>query len=251
MRVLLTRVVMCCLVMVWTPEVRAQTETPPPAVSAPPNQTVLLGAPPASLVVWNRTLAVFRATIGSATPALRAEAASARIESAFDRLEPAGISYSIAQLGSERAAVIFGAGALFAILEGDLPQDGADSLETAGAQAASRLQLLLREHQEETRWRVILRNAIQALLATVAFVAIWLAGRGAHQWLMARLTRLTTAWIKANGYRRNRSAARFGRRSRVADLGGRIRRETRGGLHLADLRSLALRVFQAMGPHAR
>ena len=153
--------------------------------------------PPASLIVWNRTLAEFRAPFASSTPQQRAAAASARIESALERLDPDEIRYTIAQAGADRGVMIVGGtGVLFGILEGDLPQDSAVSLETAGAQAVGRLQTLLRENMEQQQWPNVLRSSVQALLATVAFVTIWVASMRAHRWLLAGLTRHADKWVR-------------------------------------------------------
>jgi small-conductance mechanosensitive channel len=174
----------------WGLEARAQPQTPPAAAQPASTQGVLSEQVPATVMVWNRPVAVFRAPYASRDPGQRAEAAAARIESALDGLIPEEIRYDIVQSGTDRAALILsGAGMLFAILEGDLPQDTARSLETAGAQAVDRLQAVLRERAEQRQWRVLLRSTVEALLATVAFAAIWLASRRALQWLRGRLTR--------------------------------------------------------------
>ncbi len=190
--------VVLCFLASSALEAGAQEQPPPPAVPAPPTQTVLSEQVPATLMVWNRPLAVFRAPFGSQDPKQRADAASARIEAALDRLTPDQVRYAMAQLGDDRGAMILGgAEALFGILEGDLPQDTASSLEAAGAQAVSRLQTLLRERAEQRRWPVLLRSGAEALLATIAFVVTWLASWRALQWLLARLRPVATRRIKA------------------------------------------------------
>jgi small-conductance mechanosensitive channel len=92
--------------------------------------------------------------------------------------------------------VVGGAETLFAILDGDLPQDTATSLESAGAQAVNRLQTLLRERAEQRHWLVLLRSIIDAVLALAGFGALWLLSWRARQWLVRRLTGAATARIR-------------------------------------------------------
>jgi small-conductance mechanosensitive channel len=190
--------VVLCFLAASALEARAQGQPPPAAGPAPPTQAVLSDQVPATLMVWNRPIAVFRAPFGSNSPKQRADVSSARIEAALDRLIPEEIRYTIAELGTDRGVLVVGAAeVLFGILEKDLPQDTASSLDAAGAQAVSRLQILLRERAEQRRWPVLLRSSAEALLATVAFMAVWLASWRALQWLLARLTRAANRRIKA------------------------------------------------------
>ena len=188
MRILNWYALVSCLVSATvTANVRAQTPSSPAAGA--PGEEVISDQRPATLAVWNRTLAVFRRSLGSSDPQQRADAASARIESALDRLAPDEIRYSVVQLGRDRGAmVVGGAEVLFAVLDGDLPQDVATSLDSAGAQAVKRLQTLLRERADQRRWSVLLRSIAEAVLAAVAFVAFWLGSRLVLQWLLSRLT---------------------------------------------------------------
>jgi small-conductance mechanosensitive channel len=181
--------VVCCaaLVMVGV-DVRAQPPSTP-ADSASSTQALVSEQRSANLAVWNRTFAVFRRSLGASAPQERADAAAARIEPALEHLSPDQIRYSVVQVGGDRGAMIVGdAQALFAILDGDLPQDTATTLDAAGAQAVNRLQTLLRERAEQRRWSVLLRSIVEALLAAVAFVAFWLASRRAMQRVLNHLT---------------------------------------------------------------
>ena len=155
---------LCCMGLVAvTADVRAQAPTAP-AASQPSAQSVLPSQQaPATVMVWNRALAVFRTSLRSTTPRHRADAATARLEPAITQLSPDEIRYSVVQVGADRGAIVLGgAEALFAILDGDLPQDTATTLDAAGAQAVSRLQTVLRERSEQRRWPVLLRSIIEA-----------------------------------------------------------------------------------------
>jgi small-conductance mechanosensitive channel len=196
MRILTWCALVSCLASgMVTANVRAQTPSNPSGLA--PGEEALSDHPPASLAVWNRTLAVFRRSLGSSTPQQRADAATARIESALDRLSPEEIRYSVVQVGHDRGAMILGgAEVLFAVLDGDLPQGTATSLDTAGAQAMNRLQTVLRERADQRRWSVLVRSVVEALLAAVAFVAFWLGGRLILQWLLGRLTARASGRIR-------------------------------------------------------
>jgi small-conductance mechanosensitive channel len=198
MRTLTWTVVVCSVALTLAVDARAQA----PAPAAPPasTQALLSDQAPATVTAWNRTLAVLRTSLGSSTAEQRAEAASARIEAAIERLSPDDIRYSVVQVGSDRGAMIVGgAESLLAILDGDLPQDTATTLDAAGAQAVNRLQTLLRERSEQRRWPALLRSIIEALVAALAFVAFWLASRNALQWALHRLTTSAAKHIRDPG----------------------------------------------------
>jgi small-conductance mechanosensitive channel len=140
-------------------------------------------------------------TVPPSTPRQRAAAASARIEAALDRLNPDQINATPVQLGTVRGVIISqGSLTLFGIAEGDLPQDTALTLESAGAQAVDRLQTLLRDRTEQRRWPVVLRGLAEAGLATLVFGVAWLVCGSILRRLRALLTsyagqRLTSASI--------------------------------------------------------
>jgi small-conductance mechanosensitive channel len=130
---------------------------------------------PASLVVWNRTLALFRTALGGASPRERTSAAAARVEAALDRLTPADVRANTVQLGDDRLSMITAANeVLFAIHERDLPQDSSVTLDDAGALVADRLQRLLRDRTEQRRWPELFRSIGFSALATLAFIAAWI-----------------------------------------------------------------------------
>ena len=181
---------LCCVTLLATAGAPVGAQAPPnqPALSAS-TQALASDQLPSNVDVWNRTIAVFRTSLGSSTPRQRADAATARIEAGIQRLSPDEIQYSVVQVGNDRGAIVVGgAEALFAILESDLPQDTATTLETAGAQVVNRLQALLRERAEQRQWPVMLRSIMEAVLAAVAFLAFWLLSRHALEWLLNPLT---------------------------------------------------------------
>jgi len=164
----------------------AQGETagsPQPPATAPGELTS--DAAPATLVVWNRPLAVFRVTLRGATPRQRADSAAARVDSLLDELTAEGIHFTAMQIGSDRGIILqSGPHVLFGILAGDLPQDGADTLEAAGEQAVTRLQLLVVERHTQRSTRELLWDLVKASLASLAAFGLWRALR----WLADRVT---------------------------------------------------------------
>jgi small-conductance mechanosensitive channel len=187
------RIALAFCILGW-PVVIAGAQEPAPAVSSP---AVLSDQVPATLMVWNRPLAVFRTSFGDSNPKQRADAATARIESALERLTPEEIRSVITQLGNDRGVMILaGSQPLMGILEGDLPQDGASSLDAAGAQIVERLRAVLRERSEQRRLPVLLRSSLEAILATVAFVAVWVTSRRVLELALARLRAVAMERIK-------------------------------------------------------
>jgi len=149
MRAQFTRLIVICVVALGATALPALAQQTPPAPPASAKGLVS-DQIPATVTAWNRTLAVLRTSLGSTTAEQRAAAASARIQSALERLSPDDIRYSVVEVGGDRGALIVGAAeTLFAILEGDLPQDTATTLDTAGAQAVNRLQTVLRERSAQ------------------------------------------------------------------------------------------------------
>jgi len=70
---------------------------------------------PATVTAWNRPLAVLRTSLGSTTAEQRAAAASARIESAIERLSPDEVRYSV-------VPIVIGDGiSFFSSLNRDVP----------------------------------------------------------------------------------------------------------------------------------
>jgi small-conductance mechanosensitive channel len=192
----LTKCVLICFVALGATALPVHGQ-PDPAASA---RALVSDQVPATIIAWNRELAVLRTSLGSTSAQQRAAAASARIESAIERLSPDEIRYSVVEVGSDRGALIVGAAeTMFAVLEGDLPQGTATTLDAAGAQAVNRLQTLLRERTEQRRLPALLRSITAALLATVAFVAFWLLSRRAAEWLRHRLTATATRRIRDPG----------------------------------------------------
>lgn len=172
----------------------------PPASSA----ATLSEPAPAPLVVWNRTLAVFRVPVNNTMPQERAETAGARIEAAIERLSPDQIRMAEVQIGPERGVVILaGTETLFGLHERDLPQDTATTLEAAGAQAVTRLQAILRDRTEQRRWPTLLRSIALSVLATLGFGVLWVlvarARSGVAGWLgtvaARRIGRTTIAGV--------------------------------------------------------
>jgi small-conductance mechanosensitive channel len=160
-----------------------------------PSATSLVDIPPASLDVWNRTLAVFRVPVNDATPVQRAAAARARIEAVLDRLQPDQIRSAEVQIGSARGVLILGGTeTLFGLHELDLPQGTATTLEAASLQAVNRLQAIVRDRSEQRRWPTLLRSIALSILGTLGFFALWV--------LVARAQHRTARWLGVTAARR-------------------------------------------------
>ncbi len=184
-----------CVVLLLAAGLSFGLPTSAAAQPSDPSATSLSDQPPASLDVWNRTLAVFRVPVNDATPAQRAEAAKARIEAALDRMQPDQIRSAEVQIGTERGVlVVAGTETLFGIHELDLPQGTATTLEAASRQTVERLQAIVRDRSEQRRWPTLLRSVALSLLATLGFFALWL--------LVARAQHRAARWLGVTAARR-------------------------------------------------
>jgi small-conductance mechanosensitive channel len=128
----------------------AQTQAPSPTLE------VQL-AEPATVVVWNRPVAVLRASIHGISPQARAEGIRARIERL--PLEEAEIRWERASIrGLEGIAIFADTEMLFGLLPQDLDPESNESLEEAATTAVGRLEEILEARVEAHRPRVILRG---------------------------------------------------------------------------------------------
>ncbi|MBE0618676.1 MAG: hypothetical protein IH608_12245, partial [Proteobacteria bacterium] len=146
-------------------------ETPPPL----PADEQLEAPEPAPLVVWGRTVAVFRAAFEGASPADRAQRAAARITA----LPPRGdweIRSTKATVGKASGFVVGTKSTLFfGLLPEDLDPASGKTLEETARLAAQELQAVLDDRAEQLRWPVFLRGLGFTAGATLVYAAVlWL-----------------------------------------------------------------------------
>lgn len=149
---------------------------------------------PAVLEVWNREIVVFRATLGTLTPARRVEEALVRLRSVPDfalyrevRTEPVAVG-DLRGVAFEVDGVF-----LFAILEEDLDPATGDTLEQVAGRVVARLEDVRDAKRAQRRPSVLARGIGLCLLATAGFVLLlWLlrlTHRAIHRFALRRTAR--------------------------------------------------------------
>jgi small-conductance mechanosensitive channel len=147
---------------------------------------------PAPLVVWNRTIATFRAPMGALTPAERARNAQRRIEELPPDLLHQAIEVREASVdGMHGVLVLVGPGTtLFGLLDQDLDPGSGETLESAGAKAERELRAVFDARLEQGRPAVVLRAIAAALAAVIAIVLLFVVDRRLRRRLLLRLERV-------------------------------------------------------------
>ncbi|MDX1375609.1 MAG: mechanosensitive ion channel [Burkholderiales bacterium] len=174
---------MACALGVLLGAMLAATAIPTGAqpVAAPRESIAAEGVP---VEIWQRRIAVLRATIEGASPAVRA----ARAERKIQDIPPERPSYAIQTLPITLGpyagiALVHEGKVLFGIAREDLdPQEGL-SLEQAGARAARNIETWLALREEQQNPRLFVRHLLVVLASTVLFVlALFGAVRLADYW---------------------------------------------------------------------
>ena len=159
----------------------AMLAAPGPVAAAEAAESAVSPAP-ATLSVWNRTLATLRAPVAGIPPARRVENARARIAALPDSALGLPVTTHPATVGPDSGYIIaVGDDALFGLVPGDLDPEAALPLDRAAAQAASRVQELLAAQAAQRELPAMLRAVGFSLVALLVFAA--------GSWLVFRLRR--------------------------------------------------------------
>ena len=152
--------------LLWAAFCAAGASTAPAQVQAPE---------PATLVVWNRQIAVLRTTVGGLSPSQRAKAAGRRIELLPDHLLESELQVIPGKVGEKEVTTIFaGTDLLFSMLQEDLDPSSDETLESVGKKTAALLQEVLRERARHRRLPLLLQGIGRSLAATLFFgLGIW------------------------------------------------------------------------------
>lgn len=125
------------------------------------------------LVVWNRTITVFRTAYKEKTPIQRAAAAAKRIEDLPEIAEDWKLEATEVTSGVEHGIIISAGGALlFGILPGDLDQEAGETLQAASQKAMGQLRDMLEARAQQQLPSVILRATVKSLVAIALFAAL-------------------------------------------------------------------------------
>lgn len=148
-------------------------------------------AEPATLVVWNRTIAVFRAPVGGVVPAQRVENAAARIAALPHGAADATIAIQPGQVGAASGLMItVGDRVVFGLVPGDLDPESDTTLNEAASESSRRLGELLDARASQRDVRAALRGAAYALLALIVFLVSTRLILKVRNALVGRLSRL-------------------------------------------------------------
>ncbi len=149
---------------------------------------------PAPVVVWNRTIVVFRTSYNDLTPADRARLAKARIEALPARAELKTMTFNVKAAGLSGIVISIGTVSVFGLLPGDVDTASGETLETAARAAADRLKAVLDEHAAQLKWTNLVKNIGLTVVATLIFILTsWVILRIKNV-AMARLERGFADW---------------------------------------------------------
>jgi small-conductance mechanosensitive channel len=147
---------------------------------------------PARLTLWNRPIAVFRASVRQVTPAGRAAHAAQRFEALPDDVRPDEVAAEPATVGGVHGVLVtVRHRILFGIVPDDLDPSAGETLESASRQATDRLRDVLEARADQRRLPIILRGIAVVIGATAVLAGIlWLIARAADH-ALGRVMRAT------------------------------------------------------------
>ena len=148
-------------------------------------------AEPATLVVWNRTLAIFRAPVGGIPPAQRVENSRQRIAALPRGSEHAEITTHPGRVGTDEGlAIAVGGTVIFGLVPGDLDPESDQTLNEAASESARRVGELLNARAAQRDVRGALRGAAYSLLALIVFLVAMRLILKVRNAFVGRLSRL-------------------------------------------------------------
>ncbi|MBS1142153.1 MAG: mscS2 [Proteobacteria bacterium] len=160
------------IVFSWSAWATPVPETKSPAAQAP--------APEASLIVFNRTLTVFRSYFLGATPTVRADRARTVIE---EMLRQGGELSVTVKANPEGQLIVLNDRLAFVITAGDADPLLQETPEAVAQKAAQRLEQIIAETRESRNMESLLKALGVTAISTVVFaVILWTLGR-LHNWL--------------------------------------------------------------------
>ncbi len=150
-----------------------------PTAEAPPNHE-------ASLVVFNRTVTVFRASFLGAAPSVRAARARSVIEEALRQGQELSVSV---KANPEGQIIVLDSRLAFIITAGDVDSLALETPEAAAKQAALSLEKIIAETRESRNVESLLKALGSSAIATVVFGFILWALARLRLWLAAIVMR--------------------------------------------------------------
>jgi small-conductance mechanosensitive channel len=180
-----------CAILLAAVVASSRGDAPPPANDA------------ATVVVANRAIVTFRASVHGADPEERARLASARIDSLPRQAAEDPVSTQPMTLGSESGlAVLVGGRLALFVVEGDAEPLSGEALEPLARSAADRLSEALRAERDQRSLRLVLRSVAESGAATAVLLVVL--------WVAARLRRQLTGALRSAAERRTAGLTRRG-----------------------------------------
>lgn len=167
------------------PQEQAPVAAPGANLARAAVEGAVVNAPAATLVLENRPIFEFRATVLSRTPAMRAAAAERFLQETARGPRPARVETR--DLAGARLVRAGGLDA-FAIVPADLDPLVAGSVEEAAGRAAAALQLALDEATELRSLRRIAKSGGLSLLATIALALLLRLLMRGNRWVVRRVS---------------------------------------------------------------
>ncbi|MDN3922318.1 mechanosensitive ion channel family protein [Roseateles violae] len=179
--------------LLWLPlsalPARAESEPPIAAAAAKPASEAAAGAaqPEATVVLFNRPIAVLRVPFLGAAPADRARRTEAVLNAVIDTGGPGEVK--VQPHGQGNVLLIDGRLTMF-LLPGDADAMRGESLEEATQAAVAALRGAIAATQESRDQGRLLKSLAHAGLATLAFLLACVVTWRAREWLSGRLSAL-------------------------------------------------------------
>jgi small-conductance mechanosensitive channel len=156
---------------------------------APTAAAKAVAGPSADVVVFNRTVATFRASVLGVTPQDRAARSQARLVDLLSRPGKHEVSIKATPLGQ---AIAVDGSAAFVIAPDDVDPLGDETIDDVARRSAAIVAQVSSETKESRDLHALGIGALAALIATAVFVLLVWAIRRARRAITTRLARLVT-----------------------------------------------------------
>lgn len=163
----------------------AAAQSPAPRAAAATAETI--AAEEAPVVIFNRTIFVFRAPLFGMSPATRAARARTSIE---ETLRHGGTHEVTIKTNPEGHLVMIGDALAFIVIAADVDPLRPETVENATTRAAEKLRQVIDETLEARSFESLLKAATTSTIATTVFaLLLWVLAR-TRRWLVAKLVSL-------------------------------------------------------------
>jgi small-conductance mechanosensitive channel len=132
-------------------------------------QAAAPAAAPATLVVFNRPIVTFRATLFGYAPAERAVVSRQRIESLLDRPGPGSVA--VQDVATGKLVLLDGVGVFF-VTGGDINPLEGEALDAVATSASASLEAVVKQAREQRSISFLLKAGALALTVTIVYLVL-------------------------------------------------------------------------------